>query len=263
LLGETGSVRRVREMSYPDFIAFVRQDNTPPGGAATVNAWIEMTGLNASARLLDLACSTGFSSRTAVKACGCVAVGIDRSIASIEVARAEARNAGLLSQLTYNVGDAAALPYGHGSFSHVLAGSCFGFIEERTKALTECARILGNGGLICISAFYYLRTPPVALLDRVANAIGYRPDPDRRYEFWRGFFSLAFEPVAERIQELDVLQPALVEAAARELVDRSTSVRTQPADVQQACLHRMVTTRLILNEHRRYQGLSIAVWRKP
>ena len=58
------NVEQIWQMAYPDFVAFIDQDNTPPGGEATVAWWIERAGIDADSHVLDLACNTGFSSRT-------------------------------------------------------------------------------------------------------------------------------------------------------------------------------------------------------
>lgn len=57
----------ILNMNYPDFVALMQQDNTPPGAEYTIDYWIKHGCINKKSHLLDLACSTGFSSRECFK----------------------------------------------------------------------------------------------------------------------------------------------------------------------------------------------------
>ena len=67
-------------LSYPDFVALMGQENTPPGGVQTVDSWRRSAqqwwaagASSGNLRVLDLACSTGFSGRQ-------FASGLDRPV---------------------------------------------------------------------------------------------------------------------------------------------------------------------------------------
>jgi SAM-dependent methyltransferase len=119
-------------MSYPEFVAFIGQSNTPPGEKTTVCVWRHFAAINHESEILDLACSTGYSSRVLSEQTGCRAIGIDIVGQAVEVARRDLQHP---DRLMYLVGDAAHLPFADGSFTHVIAGSSFGFIKERGLAL--------------------------------------------------------------------------------------------------------------------------------
>ena len=53
----------ITAMKYAEFVSFLGI-NTPPGGVDTVQYWIKHAEIDSSSELLDLACNTGFSSRT-------------------------------------------------------------------------------------------------------------------------------------------------------------------------------------------------------
>lgn len=255
---------RVRSLSYPDFVAFIGQANTPPGADATVRGWEEMARIDAGSHVLDLACSTGYSSRCLARRTGCSGLGIDLSRPALAVAESEARRAGLEARLRYIEANAAALPLPDAAFSHVVAGACFGFIHERERALDEVFRVLAAGGALCVASFHYRQEPPAELLDEVARAIGYRPDPARVLGYWQAFFSRRFTLVDERRGSLEPYPEDAVERDVRALVfEESEPLAVQPPSVRDACFDRLLWTRRVLNEHRRYQGLSVTVWRRP
>lgn len=259
---ETLEPEQVADLSYPDFVAFIGQANTPPGARRTLEDWIALAGIDGSARLLDLACSTGYSSRTLAELTGCAAVGVDQSAAAIEVARTSARTSPHGDRLSYRVGDAASLAEPDAEFTHVVAGGCFGFIAAREQALDECARVLEHGGKLCVSSFFYREPPSESLLDRVAEAIGYRPDSGRDLAWWRRFFSRRFELVDERPYELAVHDEAALRAAVRRYIDvEGPLAAVHSPELREACFRRLSSIRIVLNEHRRYQSLTVAAWR--
>ncbi|MFF3254372.1 class I SAM-dependent methyltransferase [Actinacidiphila glaucinigra] len=255
-------VTAVLDKAYPDFVAFLGQQNTPPGAFRTVDEWVRMASVTRGSRLLDLACSTGWSGRTAHELTGADVHGIDISADAVEQARAYAKGSPVL---TYQVADAAELPLPDDTYTHVLGGCNFGFIERRERALDEVHRVLRPGGMLCSAAFYYHTRPPEDLLDRVAEVIGFRPDGSRDREFWTRFFSRRFDPVAEVLHDTPALGPRRVARAVRRSVyGRVPALAGVSRPVRDACFHRLRETRLVLDEHRRYQGLMTGVWRaKP
>ena len=77
----------IAKMSYTEFIAFVYQWNVPPGAFSTINEWAIFSRMNSSSRVLEMACTTGFSGRELALFTDCSVVGIDLCAESIEVAK--------------------------------------------------------------------------------------------------------------------------------------------------------------------------------
>ncbi|MFC0863940.1 class I SAM-dependent methyltransferase [Sphaerimonospora cavernae] len=252
-------VEAVLGKSYPDFVAFLGQHNTPPGAFRTIDEWVRMASIDGRSRVLDLACSTGYSGRTVHELTGARVCGIDISPEAVAQA---CRYAEGDPSLEYQVADAADLPLPDGSFSHVLGGCNFGFIERRDQALDEVHRVLRPNGRLCVAAFYYREPPPEELLDRVADAVGFRPSRDRDRRFWNAFFSRRFELVAEILHETPPLGARKVTRAVRRSVyGRVPALVGASGPVRDACYHRLRQTRLVLDEHRAYQALMVGVWR--
>jgi len=259
----TYSVHNIDQLPYADFIALIGQPNSPPGGEIAIRDWIDMAGVDVHSLLLDLACSTGFSSRTIVRQVGCKAVGIDVSGLAIAQARRQAECESLAERLCYLTADAACLPFERRSFSHVIAGSSFGFIAERSQALAECARVLNDQGSLCVAIFYYKSPPPPRLLTEIAACIGYTPSPEHDYTYWYDFFSRSFALQNQREYVLAVQPETEVSASVRAFVyaDSSPLSKYGP-NVRKACFERLRAARLVLNKHRRYQGIAVMRWRK-
>lgn len=246
-------------LSYPDFVGVTGQQNTPPGAHKTVHAWIDDAHISRESFALDLACSTGFSGREVHADTSARIHGIDISAASIDTARQLAKGN---PALTYQVADAANLPLSDETFTHVLGGCNFGFIQQREQALTEVARVLRPGGLLCVSSFHYTTPPPSSVIERVGSAIGFTPDPSRDYTFWREFFEAEFELVTERKSTLPVQSDWRLRRAVAKATRSSPALGAGSREDLEAARARLLEIRRALNTHRQYQGLSVATWRK-
>lgn len=254
----------LRSMSYPDFVALMKQDNTPPGSAYTVDYWIEHAGISNNSVLLDLACSTGYSSRYCFSKTSSSAEGIDISEIAISTAREKAAAMGAQDKLRYQVSDACSLPFSDDTFTHILGGCNFAFIQERSKALAEVVRVLRPQGVICTSNFYYRKKPGQEIINSVYNAIGFRPDPDWTLKYWHDFFAREdLELYHEKNHELSS-QPLeeLKENLLRYVSAENEFTRELDETTQNAFYERYLAIREPLNDQRDYQGVTIQLWRK-
>jgi ubiquinone/menaquinone biosynthesis C-methylase UbiE len=215
-----------------------------------LSTWIEWAGVSASSHLLDLACSTGFSSREAYKRVSCTAKGIDLSFSSIKMAEEEAKKIQAESSLSYCVGDAADLPFTDEEFTHVLGGCNFAFIQERTKALAEVHRVLQDGGKLCVANFHYTATPSVDLLNQVEQAIGFRPYAEWTYEWWNSFFDPLFVPLHSEIFDLPVMSDEQLKNDVRHVIEISPQLKNYSEEIKTFCIEKLTFIRLILNRHR-------------
>ena len=95
------------------------------------------------AQWLDVGCGTGaFSDLIRQRGAPKSLTGIDPSAAQVEFARKQ------LPGATFEVGDAAALPYDDARFDIVASALVIHFIPDRTKAFAEMHRVLRSGGLV-------------------------------------------------------------------------------------------------------------------
>jgi len=257
------TVKDVNGMGYADFVAFIGQHNTPPGGEETIKKWGKLGKIDRNSYILDLACSTGFSSRSIVKTCNCKSIGIDISRTAIETAKFYADLDEITNKAHYVVGDASNLQFSKETFTHIFAGCNFGFIQEREKALAECNRVLTKYGILCIANFYYITTPPEDLLELVANAIGFKPNYQWTYDWWSSFFNKQFILRQEEDNELQFADEKQISEAIHTFIyTNSKSLNGFSDEIKSAAYNRLLKIRLILNEHRKYQRFNITLWNR-
>ena len=255
-------------LSYPDFVALIGQENTPPGGVQTVDSWRRSAkqwwaagSSPENLRVLDLACSTGFSGRQFASGLErpISVTGIDLSEQAITTATAKAPPDG---QFTYVCSDAARLPFDDASFDIVLAGCNFAFIDQREVALSEAHRVLVDGGMLCAANFFYRRRPPDELLQAVGEVVGFHPSPHWDSQYWRQFFSNTFDLHSTHTTALEPVSRASLLAYAA-AVGMFTDAPNLSAAQRVAVARRMYRDRAILNRHRHYQGMVVDTWIKP
>ncbi len=96
-------------------------------------------------RLLDVGCGTGSLARTlAGMTRRAEIVGIDPAIPFVEYARAQVQD----PRVSFEVGDAQALPFGPASFDGALSCLVFHFIPDAPTAAGEMRRVTRPGGTI-------------------------------------------------------------------------------------------------------------------
>jgi SAM-dependent methyltransferase len=254
----------IRTMSYPDFVAFMGQENTPPGGAQTVSLWRrwarerESTDVS-SLHVLDLACSTGFSGRTfADSAVDCRVTGIDLSCRAITVAVERAAGD---RRFSYQQADAAYLPLVDESVDIVLSGCNFAFIDERERALAQVFRVLRAGGWLMTANFFYRQPAPAHVMDDVHRLVGFRPSANWTLPYWRSFFSRGFSLAHAEVTDLHAERrwPIARYAAGSALVADSFPMSLRQRSI---AARRMYRTRAALNRQRDFQGVAVEAWRK-
>jgi ubiquinone/menaquinone biosynthesis C-methylase UbiE len=104
--------------------------------------------LEPDARVLDVGTGTGFVAfEVAPLIAGGQVVGLDREEDAIILARHKARRAGV-SNVTFQVGDAANLEFDDASFDVMLAAQLFGMVRDPHELLGSMLRVLRPGGLV-------------------------------------------------------------------------------------------------------------------
>lgn len=252
----------VQKMSYPALVGYLRQENTPPGGEKTIRYWISKGDITAKSSVLDLACSTGYSSRNAAKLTGCNGIGIDVELCAIESARKMAARDGM-SHLKFESGNAESLSFKDSEFTHILAGCTFAFIQNQQAAIFEARRVLRGGGILCVSNFFFSQKPPVDILDAIELHVGFRPKPFWSERWWNNFFEAAgFSLIDQEIEALPIYSDDSIATEVQRVVFESQHDLASAAPaVLCAIYEKILAMRLAANKQRKYQGLAVQVWR--
>ncbi len=109
--------------------------------------------LRQGARVLDVGCGAGADALLAAARVGGAGrvTGVDITEELVRVARSAAKRAGR-DAVTFERGDAEALPFQPGAFDVVLAnGVINAFAVDKTRALREAARVLAPGGELVLA----------------------------------------------------------------------------------------------------------------
>lgn len=107
--------------------------------------FIHWLRLPAGSRWLDVGSGTGALSDTILRAANPGAVqGVDPSAAFIAYAREQLVD----ERIRFEIGDAQALPFKNSVYDAVVAGLVLNFVPDKTKALSEMARVAKPGGVV-------------------------------------------------------------------------------------------------------------------
>jgi ubiquinone/menaquinone biosynthesis methyltransferase len=143
---------------------------------------VEMAGLAAGMRVLDVACGTG-DIAFAAAARGAKVTGLDLTQRMVDLARE--RNGASGVPVHFLVGDMSALPFPDGAFDVVTTGYGIRNVPEIPPAVREIARVLRPGGLLLSLDFNRPQNPFVrgvylGYLTAVGSALGFalHRDPD-------------------------------------------------------------------------------------
>ncbi len=124
-------------------------DRIPPPQEASLRRVVELAGVAAGHRVLDVGAGTGVLGPLLLAAAGeegqVVAFDISRGMIAQAAAKLSAGNL-LLVQA-----DVHRLPFPEGAFDRVICNAAFPHFGDRRGALGEMARVLGPGGVLVIS----------------------------------------------------------------------------------------------------------------
>jgi arsenite methyltransferase len=126
--------------------------------------------LNPGDAVLDIGCGAGVDSLVAARLVGAGGrvVGLDVTPAMVERARAHQARLGL-ANLSFQVGDAEALPFPDNDFDAVISNGVFNLALDKEKALKETHRVLKPGGRLMMADMVLVAALPPEKSDQVEN----------------------------------------------------------------------------------------------
>jgi SAM-dependent methyltransferase len=126
-------------------------DELHPGGEATTRRALELIGVGAGDRLLDIASGTGASAILAAREFGCLVAGVDYGAEAVRGAQRAADAAGLSDRVEFVIGDSEELPFADREFDAVLCECSLCTFPDKAQAIAEMGRVLPPGGRVAIS----------------------------------------------------------------------------------------------------------------
>ncbi len=126
-------------------------DQIHGGGLLQTQVHAALVDITPDMHLLDIGCGIGGPARYFATEFGCRVTGIDLTNEYIAAADLLTRKVGLSDQVTFDCGDATALPYGDAAFDMAWALNVTMNIEDRAGFYAGVHRVLKPGGKFCIS----------------------------------------------------------------------------------------------------------------
>lgn len=134
-----------------DAARFLLGDSFHPGGTQLTEHLGTLLRLGAGQRVLDIASGQGRSAITLAQRFGCQVLGIEYGAQAVMQATEAAKEAGLAHLLTFQQGDAEALPIADDTFDVVICECAFCTFPDKATAAAEFLRVLKPGGQVGLS----------------------------------------------------------------------------------------------------------------
>ncbi len=253
------TVNEIKNMTYTQFVAYIDQWNVPPGALDTINQWAVFGHVNQNSNLLEIACTTGLSSREIARITGCSSTGIDICEESIKSAKMNAEIYGRGLNLKYLSGDACEFTTEE-RFSHIIIGASLGFFKEPKKMLDRITSFFGESGYLLASPYYSCGEMPDELKRDCQRVIGITPTT-MSYDIVRDIYA-DFEVAYEKRCSIVLETKGQMEKYTYDSVQRTCELRGITDDsVKKAMYDRLYEIKDVSNELHRYQAYSVLVLR--
>ncbi len=125
-------------------------DQLHAGGVGSTEHLLDVLGVRADTRLLDVGAGIGGPARVAATRRGCRVTGIDLSPDFVNVARFITARVGLTDQATFDVGSATGMPYDDGAFDRAMMNHVGMNIEAKDRVFAEVRRVLEADALFAV-----------------------------------------------------------------------------------------------------------------
>lgn len=261
LLGEL-TAEQIERMPYARLVALIGEVNRPPGGKRTVRRIAELARLDSRSRVLEVGCTTGFTSVELAVSTGARVTGIDVEPAAVEQAERWRRQlpAEIAERLEFHTADVTAW-HAPEPFDLVVTGGATTFIEDKQAAIASYRRLLRPYGLLSVAGLYYREPPPPEVVRAVEGALGFSLTLRSREDWLELFLADPFFSVHQlEDHELCAREQDVLIAH----VDYLTSQQQLPAlgeDARAAVRTRWLDTLTAFNANHRYLSYLLLMLR--
>jgi SAM-dependent methyltransferase len=163
------------ELSYFGLQAYVGTTKHMGGFEATVEL-VESCHVDGDTYVLDVGCGVGATACYLAKRYGCRVVGVDLRESMVARSDERARVEGVEDRVEVRVADAQDLPFEDGTFDVVVCESVVTFIDDKARAVGECARVAKPGGYVGLNEEFWIETPPARVSAWVRRTWEIEPD---------------------------------------------------------------------------------------
>jgi len=249
----------IKNISYTDFIGLVNQWNVPPGAHTTLSKWACFSRLTQKSKLLEIACTTGFSSRELSLYSGCSGEAFDFSEEEIEMAKYNKKKYAPQIDFSYFVADGYKYKP-KSKFTHIVIGASLGFFQYPDKMLEKCINMLEDDGYILAAPFYLIKPLPNNLIKKAKRIFGITPTTVSYKEVVKLYnkLEIIFEDhnrlIQESEEELDYYCMCTIDRACKML-------NIEDPKIYKSMYDRLYEIKKMSNDLRPYQMYSVLVLR--
>lgn len=254
------TAEKIQNLSYTQFVAFVNQWNVPPGSITTVSEWANYSNVNSGSDILEIACTTGFSSRELARKSRCSATGIDICKDSIETAKLNHKMYFSDLDLKYQHIDANEFESDK-PFTHIVMGAALGFFENKELIINKIISLFDNEGYLLVSPYYLIDEKlPEELIARAQDVIGIYPTNFDYYTAMKTYKN--FEVVYENRKNIVPETKEQMEKYCKDIIERACKVHNiEDNDIYNIMYERMYEIKDVCNELHKYHAYSVLVLR--
>lgn len=247
----------IENLSYTDFIGLINQWNVLPGAFSTLSKWCTFSRINENSSILEVACTTGFSSREIASMYKCRALGLDISKSSVEKAIYNAKKSSLDNKVSYFHADLHDFEIKE-KFSHVIIGASLKFFPDPINALNKCLTLVENNGYILASPFYTTSRIPDELVYKAKQIFGITPTVESYKEIMSAYrgLDIIYEDRCLIEQETEEEINLYCESTVNRFLNESHMNNDLIYD---SAFNRLKKIKLMSNSLRPYQGYSVLV----
>lgn len=249
----------VWSVAYPDFVAMVNQTNVMPGAFATLSTWAIHSRMDARSTLLDVACTTGFTSRELARLTRCAAVGFDLSADAVALARYNHHTIDPALRLQYTQADGETFDPQR-TFSHIAVGAGLGFFPDPPAMVARLTRLLDDGGYLLASPFWCDHPLPADVAALRREVFGITSPMETRAQARSLFRGL--DVLHQEDHTITLETDAEIELYCLTTINRACAqAGIEQPDVRQAMIDRLQTVKRATNRMREHQRYSVRVLR--
>lgn len=253
------TVDEIKKMSYTDFVGFINQWNVLPGAFNTLSKWKVFSNLNENCKLLEVACTTGFSSRELAIMSGCGGKAFDLSENSVLAAIENKKKYAPNIRIDYFVKNGYEFKSDE-KYSHVVIGAALKFFPNPDEMLNICLDHLEDGGYILASPFYIKSPIPTSTVNKFHKVFGIYPTTES-YKDILGMYKgleILYEERNDIVLETEDELRHYCESTINRVCEEK---KIDNSDMKKAMYDRLLEIKEMSNELRPYQGYSVLVLR--
>jgi arsenite methyltransferase len=142
------------------------------GGRKATDTLLSLCHIENAQDVLNVGCGIGVSSAYITKKYDCHVMGVDISGKMIEWSRKRAREEHVGTRVEFRVANILELPFETNRFDAVIVESVVAFVEDKARAICECARVARPGGYVGLNESFFTREPPPDLAKMIRRTCG-------------------------------------------------------------------------------------------